>query len=171
MNQQLDVWTVIQGLDGVDKKLLGNPGVAYIPSILEGDEVPEALTHHGDTEVLVATDRRIVQITKSMWNDSIKKVASYPYSTITSFQADTGFLAMGFQMVTTDGLKILVAEKNSREQFAAVVNSHLAVSPGGPGSQAALPEDGALPVAELSPSILLDGFALKVWHLADFCIN
>ena len=122
-------WAIIQGLDGVDQKLLAHPGVAHIPSILEADELPDALTHDGAGKVLVATDRRIVEIETSVLRNSVRKVTSYPYETILSFQADKGFLAPGFSMVTAHGPKLLAAKKDGREQFGAAVNSHLPAFP------------------------------------------
>ena len=124
-----DAWAIIQGLDGVDQKLLAHPGVAHIPSILEDDELPEALTHDGAGKVLVATDRRIVEIETSVLRSSVRKVTSYPYETILSFQADKGFLAPGFSMITAHGTKMLAAKKDGREGFATVVDSRLSSSP------------------------------------------
>ena len=123
-----DVWTLLQGLAGVDKKLLGHPGVAHTPSILEENELPEALTYDGGGKVLVATDRRIVEIETSMLRKSVRNVTSHPYQTILSFEADTGFMAPGFSMVTVDGTRILAAQKVRREEFALVVASHLQAS-------------------------------------------
>ena len=120
-------WNIIQGLAGVDKKLLDHPGVSHIPSILEENELPEALTYEGQTKVLVATDRRIVEIETSIWEKTVQKVTSYPYQTILSFEADKGLLAVGFTMVT-NGPKSLRAQKNGREEFASLVNSHLQAS-------------------------------------------
>ena len=123
-----DAWTIIQGLDGVDKKLLGHPGVAHIPSILEENELPEALTYDGGGKVFVATDRRIIEIETSMLRKSVRNVTSHPYQTILSFEADKGFMALGFSMVTADGTRTLAAQKARREEFSLAVNSHLRAS-------------------------------------------
>ena len=120
-----DAWIIIQGLAGVDNKLLGHPCVTHILSILEEDELPEALTYDGAGKVLVATDRRIVEAETSMFGNSVKKVISHPYQTIISFGADKGFMAVGFSMVTMDGTRIIIAQKSRREAFALAVNSHL----------------------------------------------
>ena len=124
-----DAWAVIQRLDGVDTKLLGHAGVINVPSILEDNELPEALTHDGAGKVLVATDRRIIEVETSIMRSSVRKVTSYPYQTLTSFQADSGFMAIGFRMVTVHGAKTIAAKKDGREEFASVVNSHLGSSP------------------------------------------
>ena len=123
-----DTWVIIQGLDYVDKKLLGHPGVAHIPSILEENELPEALTYDGGGKVLVATDRRIVEIETSVLRSSVRKVTSHPYQTILSFEADRGFMAPGFSMVTGHWTRTFAAQKVGREEFALVVNSHLRAS-------------------------------------------
>ena len=124
-----DAWEIIQGLNGIDTKLLGHPGIIHVPSILEDNELPEALTHDGSGKVLVATDRRIIEIETSIMRSSVRKVTSYPYQTITSFQADSGFMAIGFKMVTVHGAKAIAAKKDGREEFASTINSHLGSSP------------------------------------------
>ena len=124
-----DAWTIIQTLDGIDKKLLEHPGVAHIPSILEENELPEALTYDGGGKVFVATGRRLVEIETSMLRRSVRNVTSHPYETILSFEADNGFMAPGFSMVTVDGARTLAAQKARREEFAVAVNSHLTGSP------------------------------------------
>ena len=123
-----EAWTIIQELGGVDKKLLDHPGVAHIPSILEENELPQGLTYDGQTKVFVATDRRIVEIETSIFKKTVQKVTPYPYQTILSFEADRGFLAIGFTMVTENGPKSLRAQKDGREEFASLVHSHLQAS-------------------------------------------
>ena len=120
-----DAWTITQGLANADRKLSDHPGVAHIPSILEEHELPEALTHDGAGKVLVATDRRIIEIDTSMLRKSVRKVASHPYQTISAFEADRGLLAIGFSMATATGTRKLAAQKNGREEFASTVNAHL----------------------------------------------
>ena len=151
-----DAWGIIQGLDGVDKKLLGHPGVAHIPSILEENELPEALTYDGASKVLLATDRRIVEIETSIMRSSVRKVTSHPYQTISSFEADRGFMALGFSMVTVDGTRMLAARKDWREEFAVVVNSHLGSSlPVAPVEESPATTTVPLsPTTELSPDAL-----------------
>ena len=82
----------------------------------------------GGGKVLVATDRRIVEIETSILGSSVRKVISHPYQTIMSFEADRGFMAIGFSMVTVDGTRTLAAQKVRREEFALVINSHLRAS-------------------------------------------
>ena len=151
-----DAWTIIQGLDGVDERLLDHPGVTHIPSILEKNELPEALTHDGGGKVLVATDRRIVEIETSMLRKSVRKVTSHTYQAILSFEADRGFMAIGFSMVTVDGTRTLAAQRVRREEFASIVNSHLRASlPATPGEKSptttAIPP---VPTTELPPDAL-----------------
>ncbi len=156
MTQHSDIWTVIQALDGVDSKLLAHPGVIHIPPTMEEAELPEALVHDGAGKVLVATDRRIVEIETSMLKNSVRKVASYPYQTILSFQADRGFLAVGFTMVTVGGTKTLAAKKEGREGFVSAVNSHLSGSLPvvSVATSPAIAAPPPVPTAELPPDAL-----------------
>ena len=59
MTRQLDILAVIKGLGDLDDKLFSHAGVQHIPSILDSDELPEALIYDGTTHFLVATDRRV----------------------------------------------------------------------------------------------------------------
>ena len=120
-----DMWSIIQGLNGVNEKLLKHPGVAHIPSMLGNGEVPVALTSDGGGKVLLATNHRFVEIDTSIMKGTVQKVQSHPYQEIVSFEADKGFLAVGFKVTTQQGAKSIAAQKNGREEFASVVNSHL----------------------------------------------
>ena len=130
--------------------------IAHIPSILEENELPEALTYDGGGKVLVATDRRVVEIETSMLRSSVRKVTSHSYQTILSFEADRGFMAPGFSMVTVDGTRTLATQKVRREEFALVVNSHLSASlPVAPvATSPAITAVPPVPTDELPPDAL-----------------
>ena len=141
-----DPQTAIQRLVGADQKLLDHPGVAHIPSILEQNELLEAITHDGAGKVLAATDRRIIEIETSIMRKSVRKVTSHPYQAILSFEADKGFMATGFSMVTPAGTRRLAAQKGGREEFASVVNARL-------GDALPLVQTGESPSAVATPLV------------------
>ena len=119
------VWVAIRNLDGIDDKLLRDPGVIHIPSILEDGELPEAIAKIAGLDILGATDRRLIVVGKSMLSDTVKKVKSYPYSDIHTFDADRGMFA-GCTMRTSGGKsETLMMDRKYRQRVAAVVQSHL----------------------------------------------
>ena len=113
------------GLNGVNEKLLKHAGVTHIPTMLGSDEVPEALTSDGGGKVFLATNHRFVEIETSLMKGTVQKVTSHLYQDMVEFEADKGFLAVGFSMTTRQGTRSLAAQKNGREEFAAVVKSHM----------------------------------------------
>ena len=120
------IWSAIRGLEGVDDKLFGDPGVVYLSSVLEEDEVPEALAAYSRLAILVATDRRIIVVNKSYWGDKVKEITSYPYDNIHGFRVDMGLMSIGCQMTLVNGeTKTLAIDKRSRERFANAVCLHL----------------------------------------------
>ena len=94
-----DAWEAIQGLDGIDDKLLSDPAVIYIPQILDEGELPQAFAKWSSVEILVATDRRIIVLNRS----DVRQITSYPYSNIRTFRATFGFLELGLSMVMISG--------------------------------------------------------------------
>ena len=148
-----DAWAIIQGLDGVDQKLLAHPGVAHIPSILVDDELLKALVYDGAKEIQVATDRRIIHITTSFWKSNVQKVVSHPYDTMLSFVPTAGAFESSFTMMTDKGVITLPGgKKQHREQFAKVVNECLRVSPSVPAAVTA-------PSNQLSPQDVDNSYA------------
>ncbi len=81
------VLAALRELEGVDEDLLRRPEVAHLPSVLEDDELPGCIANFTPVGIVVATDRRIVNIRKSRWRSSIKSVDSYPYRSIHSIDA------------------------------------------------------------------------------------
>ena len=123
-----DVRTVLQGLEGVDAKLLAHPAFAHLPSVLEEGELPASVAWDAQTDVYVATDRRVIHLKTTLTQKSIGKVTSYPYSDIRSFQAETGFLSIGCNMETTSGARKLPMKPETRGHFVTTVQSHLQVA-------------------------------------------
>ena len=148
-----DTWDIIQGLDGMNRKLLDHPGVLHIPSIMEEGDLPEAITHDGSGKVLVATDRRLIEIETSMLRKSVRETTSYRYQGISSFEVQRGFMAVGFNMVTTEGARILAAQKDGREAFAGTVNACLQAAPPEMSDEGGLPATPT-PATDLPPGAL-----------------
>ena len=131
-----DIWAILRTLEGVDDKLLEDPAFARLPDELEDGEIPESVAWNRDADVYVATDRRIIHLRRAVWSKSIKSVASYLYSDLRSFRADTGFASLGCNMVLVKGgVKTLPMKPQTRQRFATVVRSHMPTHavPGAPG--------------------------------------
>ncbi len=135
MTQQQDdpkttaIFGVLRKLEGVDDTLLKRPEVKHLPQVLEDEELPGAIVSSTANAILVATDRRVVHIERSWRNDSISRVNSYAYETIETFRADMGFMAPGLSMMTSGGVKALVADKKGRQHFANYVRARLGMEP------------------------------------------
>ena len=131
-----DIWAILRTLEGVDDKLLEDPAFARLPDELEDGEIPESVVWNRNADVYVATDRRIIHLQRAVWSKSIKSVASYLYSDLRSFRADTGFASLGCNMVLVKGgVKTLPMKPQTRQRFATVVRSHMPTHavPGAPG--------------------------------------
>ena len=121
------MFAIILGLDGVDEKLLRDPAVMHVPSVLEDDELPEAIAKNGSSDILMASDRRLVVISKSMLGDTVKKVKSYPYTDMHTFDVGKGIFA-GCTITTNNGKsETIMVDRKHRQRIAAVVRSHLSV--------------------------------------------
>ena len=121
-----DIWAILRTLEGVDDKLLEHPAFARLPDELENGEIPESVAWNRDADVYVATDRRIIHLQRAVWSKSIMSVASYLYSDLRSFRADTGFASLGCNMVLVKGgVKTLPMKPQTRQRFATVVRSHM----------------------------------------------
>ena len=119
----------LRTLEGFDEKLLERPEIAHLPSVLEEGELPGSVVQSTASAILVATDRRVIHIEKSLWGKSIKRVRSYLYSDIRSCRADMGFFGLGLSMRTSEGVKTLNANKKSRLTFSNFVRHHLGDEP------------------------------------------
>ena len=122
------VFAVLRQLEGVDDKLMERLEVAHLPSMLEEGELPGCVVQSRASGYLFATDRRVLQVAKSLFNYSVKKVTSYSYDDIKAFRADTG-LHPGLSMTTSRGVKTLYADKKGRQRFANFVRAQLGWSP------------------------------------------
>ena len=87
----------------------------------------------------------------------MRKVTSYRYQGISSFEVQRGVMAIGFNMITTEGTQTLAAQKDGREAFASTVNACLQAAPPAPGGGAeeSLGSPPApVPAADLPPGAL-----------------
>lgn len=122
------ILSVLRGLDGVDERMLRRPEVAYLPTVLEDGEQPECVLGSPPPNFVIATDRRIVHVTKSALTDKIKKHASYPYGEISQIE---GALFMRALIIRTTNNKRIQfnASKDRVEAFIAFVNPKIAGQP------------------------------------------
>ena len=115
------ICAAVRELEGVDNEFLKRPEIAHLPSILEEDEMPECVAKHALLSIVVATDRRIIKIERSIWSDSIKKVESYSYADIHSIKAGTGIFEDPLAIETSEKQYRLEADKPTRFAFAEFV--------------------------------------------------
>ena len=124
MSREDVAWSTLRQLDGIDDKVLTHPAFSRLLDILEEGELPECVGRNGRVDVFVATDRRIIHLKRSFWGNAIK-VVDYPYGDIRSINADMGFAELGCTILTNGRSKVLPMQKSRREQFAAIVRSHV----------------------------------------------
>ena len=154
------IFASLRELEGVDNELLKRPELAHLPSILEGDEMPECVAKDA-LSIVVATDRRVIEIVKAIWSDSIKKVESYPYADISSIKAGTGILEDPIAIEIFDKKCRVEADKETRFAFAefvadkiqhdgpnAAIEAKKGAGPVGPQNQDQDPDDDEYPEAE-----------------------
>ena len=115
------IFAALRKLEGVDDELLGRPEIAHLLSILEGDETPECVTKNSQLSIVVATDRRVINIETSVWNNSIKKVESYLYADIYSIKAGRGIFEHPLAIETSEKTHRLETDKEPRFAFAEFV--------------------------------------------------
>ena len=72
---------VLQGLDGVDEKLLTSAEALFLPTILEDEELPELAAKTGGSDFVVATDRRILRV-ELFFNGTPRRHRSFSYEEI-----------------------------------------------------------------------------------------
>ena len=154
------IFSSLRELEGVDNELLKRPELAHLPSILEGGELPECVAKD-IRSIVVATDRRVIEIVKSIWSDSIKQVESYPYADISSIKAGTGISEDPIAIEIFDKKCRVEADKETRFAFAefvadkiqpdgpnAAIEAKKGAGPVGPQNQDQDPDDDEYPKAE-----------------------
>ena len=120
------IYSVLRGLDGVDEKMLKRPEVAYLPTVLEDSELPECVLGGQPPEFAVATDRRIIHVSRARIGNKIKKHASYPYHEISRVE---GAMFMRVLNIHTTNKRMPIqisAPKDRVEAFIAFVNPKIA---------------------------------------------
>ena len=160
------IYSVLRGLDGVDEKTLERPEVAYLSSVLENGEMPEFVLGSPPPQFVVATDRRIVHVSKAVLGDKIKNHAFYPYHDILQIEHSSS-LHMHFLIIHTKEKQStrVDAPKDRVEAFIAFVNPKIAEHRGPePEIYSVLRGLGSVDEKELArpevaylPSILEDG--------------
>ena len=80
-----EIHAVLRPLENVDEKLLKQPVIESLASELASDEQPQAVLRTPGDCMLVATDRRIINLYRSGLS-SDAKVMSFPYEQIRSLQ-------------------------------------------------------------------------------------
>lgn len=116
------IYSVLRGLNGVDEKTMERPAVAYLPSVLEDGEIPECVLDGRPPDFVVATDRRIIHMTKSTFTDKIKKHASYPYHEVFSVKRSVGMCIID----TAEKTIHINAPRGKTESFIAFVKPKIA---------------------------------------------
>ena len=125
------IFASLRELEGVDNELLKRPELAHLPSILEVGELPECVAKD-IRSIVVATDRRVIEIVKSIWSDSIKQVESYSYADISSIKAGTGISEDPIAIEIFDKKCRVEADKETRFAFAEFVADK--IQPDGPNA-------------------------------------
>ncbi|MDE0124213.1 MAG: PH domain-containing protein [Bryobacterales bacterium] len=110
-------------MSGYDREVLRRPETAHLPSVLDAGEMPKCIAYDRNlNSVAFATDQRIINIKKSVFGDSIKKVESYPYTDLISIKAGKKFLDFPLEIKTEKQESINInASKETRFAFAEFV--------------------------------------------------
>ncbi len=118
------ILTVIRNLDGVDDKLLNRPEIGYLSTVLEDGELPDFIVTSSNG-CLVATNRRVIHIEKSIFSSSFKS-ESFSYSEVLSFDPDIGILGSFIKINKSDGkTKLISTEKSRTRAFADHLNAKI----------------------------------------------
>ena len=121
------IYSVLRGLDGVDEKTLERPEVAYLSSVLEDGEMPECVLGSPPPQFVIATDRRIVHVSKAVLGDKIKKHALYPYPDILQLEHSSSLRTHSLIIHTREKQSTsIIAPKDRIEAFIAFVNPKVA---------------------------------------------
>ncbi len=115
----------LRQIDGVDEKFLRRPEVGMLSSELEDGELPGAVVTNGSLSIAVATDRKILNIRKSIWGNTISKVDSYPYAEIESITAGKGIFDNPLTVIIGGKKHRIEADKGRRHTFAEYVSARL----------------------------------------------
>lgn len=113
----------LRNLSGYDREILHRPETAHLPSVLDAGETPQCIAYDRNlNSVAFATDKRIINIKKSVFGDSIKKVESYPYTDLISIKAGKKFLDLPLELETKKEKSIVIsASKETRFAFAEFI--------------------------------------------------
>ena len=121
----------IRNLDG-GSKFLGRREIGELPKLLWGDERIERLIqglYNNRYGILVATDRRVLFLDKSMFGGM--KVEEFHYDKISSIQHETGFIFGGLTIFTSGNrAEIKQVVKDQIRPFADTVRTFMAKKPG-----------------------------------------
>ena len=115
-----EIYSVLRRLKGVEEKTLTHPAVAYLPSVLEDGERPECVLAT-IIDFMVATDRRIVHVSKAVFGNKIKKHAFYPYPDILQIEYSSTLT-----IHTKERQIYIAADRDEVESFIAFVNPKIA---------------------------------------------
>ena len=118
------IFTALRSLDGVDDKMLTRPEVGYLPSVLEDGELPEFIVHSTASDILVATNRRVLRVGKSVFGSSFK-IDSFAYDDITSVEPATSILGGNVTIHTHRKNKLYPTDKSRTRAFALHVNGKI----------------------------------------------
>ncbi len=112
-------------LPGVDTQLLARPEIARLTAELEDDEKPEGIVDCSALGIGVATDKRLIFISKGVFSSSIKKVEQFQYSDIVSVSASDKSSENPFEVAVIGKIHRFEVDKSSRHSFAELVSSKL----------------------------------------------
>ena len=115
----------LRQIDGVDEKFLRRPEVGRLSSELGDGELPGAVVTNGRLFIAGATDRKILNICKSIWSNTISKVDSYPYAEIESITVGKGIFDNPLTVIIGGKRHRIEADKGRRHAFAEYVSARL----------------------------------------------
>lgn len=117
----------LRNLSGYDREVLHRPETAHLPSVLDVGEMPQCIAYDPNWySVAFATDKRIINIKKSVFGNSIKKVESYPYTDLISIKAGKRSLDLPLELETKKEKSIVIsASKETRFAFAEFVEKKI----------------------------------------------
>lgn len=118
----------LRNLSGYSRELMDRPETAHLQSVLDTREMPQCIAYDPNlNSVTFATDKRIINIRKSVFGNSIKKVESYPYTDLVSMNAGTTLFEYPLEARTTQHKTISFnANKRTRFAFARFVQRKIA---------------------------------------------
>lgn len=118
------IHSALRNLDGVDDKLLDRPEMGYLSTALQDGELPDFIVTSGNG-CLVATNRRVIHVEKSIFSSSFKS-ESISYSEVLSFDSDIGILGGFIKIHKSDGkTKLISTDKSRTRAFVDHVNAKI----------------------------------------------